>query len=78
MLERKMGVIAVATFAPRPLGEETLLSLALIREIAPEERPQRGVTFDPVVESVDQGADRRGGADAGDEIAAEEATCACG
>src|SRR5216683_914965 len=69
-----MGAIAVATFAPEPLGEETLLSLALIREIAPEERPQRSVGFDPVVEPVDQGVDRRRAADAGNEIAADEAT----
>ena len=72
MLERQMGAVAVPSLATEPFAEEPFLCLALIREIAPKEGPQRGVDFDPVVESINQRIDRRAAADTGEEIAADE------
>src|SRR5713101_5476228 len=74
ILERKMSAIAVTSFAAKPLGEETLLSLALIREIAPEERPERRVSFDSIVEPLDQRVDRRRATDTRKNVATNEAT----
>jgi hypothetical protein len=78
MLERKVSAIAVTSFAAEPLGEETLLSLALIREIAPEERPERWVSFDSIVEPLDQRVDRRRATDTRKNIATDEATMCLG
>src|SRR5271166_5066170 len=78
MLERKMSAIAVISFATEPLGEETLLSLALIRQIAPEERPERRVGLDSVIEPFDQRVDRRGATDTRKNIATDEATMRLG
>jgi len=70
MLERQMGAVAVPALAAQPFAEEAFLRLALIREIAPKERPQRGVGFDPVIEPVDQRIDGGAADDTGEEIAA--------
>lgn len=78
MLERKVSAIAVATFAAEPLGEEPLLCRPLIGCIAPEQRPQRRVGFDPVVEPIDQRTDRRGAADPQKDITTGEATVCIG
>src|SRR6266481_5918913 len=78
MLERKMSAIAVTAFAAEPLGEETLLNLALIREIAPKERLERRVGFDSIVEPLDQRVDRRRTTDTRKNIATDEATMRLG
>jgi hypothetical protein len=72
MLEGQMGAVAVPSLAAEPFAEETLLCLALIREIAPKQRPQRGVDFDPVIEPIDQRIDRGAAADTGEHPAADE------
>ena len=72
MLERQVRVIAVAGIAAEPLGEEVLLRLALAGKIAAEERPQRSVGFDAVVQRVDERCNRATAADASKEIAADE------
>ena len=72
MLERQIGAVAVAALTAEPLGEEALLRRALVGEIAAEERPQRGVGLDPVVEPVDQRFDRGAASDAPEEIATDE------
>ena len=72
MLERQ--VRAVVSFSTEPVREEAFLRLALGREVAPEERPQRGVDLDAVVEPIRQRVDRDTAADAGNEIPAGEGT----
>ena len=72
MLERQVGMVAVAGVTTEPLGEEALLRLALVGEIAAEERPQRGVGLDAVVEPVDERFDRGTASDAPEEIATDE------
>src|SRR5713226_1793582 len=66
--------IAVIFLTAEPFGEETRLRLALIRKIAPEQRPQRRVGFDPVVEPVDQRGDRGSAADLRKGISADKGT----
>jgi hypothetical protein len=50
MRERQVRAVAVSGITAKPLGEEALLRLALVVEIACEERSQQRVGFDPVVE----------------------------
>src|SRR6266478_4322263 len=78
MLERKMSAIAVTSFAAEPLGEEMLLNLALIREIAPEQRLERRVGFDSIVEPLNQRVDRPRATDTRKNIATDEATMRLG
>src|SRR6266851_955041 len=72
MMERQVGAVAVARIAAEPLGEEALLRLALVGEIAVEERPQHGVGLDAVIEPVDERFDRGTASDAPEEIATDE------
>jgi len=72
MLERQVGMVAVAGVTTEPLGEEALLRLALVAEIAAEERPQHNVGVDPVVEPVDERLDRGTASDALEETATYE------
>ena len=58
-----MSVIAVISFTAEPLGEKALLPCTLIGKIAPEERPERLVGFDSVIEPCDQRVDHRGTTD---------------
>src|SRR6266536_802919 len=69
-----MGAVAVSSLAAEPFAEETLLGFALNREIASEERPQRGVGFDAVVKPIDERIDRGVAADASEEIGADKGT----
>src|SRR5262249_31324459 len=72
MLERQVRAVTVVTIAAEPLGKEGLLRLALVGEIAIEERPQRGVCDDPVVQPIDEGCERSAATNALEEIAADE------
>src|SRR5262245_37136161 len=72
MLERQMSVVAIAAVAAEPFGEEALLGLTLVGEIAAEQRPQQRVGLDAVVESVDERFDCSMASDAPKEIATGE------
>ena len=72
MLERQPGAVAVAAVTAKPLGEESLLRLALVDKIAVEERPKHGVGADPVVEPIDEHFDRGITSDPPEETATGE------
>jgi hypothetical protein len=72
MFERQIGSIGIRGLAAEPLDEEPLLGLSLIREIAAEERAQRGVPFDAIVEAFDQNLDRGATAHARQNVLARE------
>src|SRR5262245_60413681 len=72
MLERKMSDTAVLSLTAKPLAEEAFLCLALVREVAPEERPEQSVSLNAVVEPIDQRLDSSVAADTCEKIAADE------
>jgi hypothetical protein len=61
-----------------PVREEAFLRLALGREVAPKERPQRGVDLDAVVEPIHQRVDRGTGADTNKRSPPAKGRCASG
>jgi len=58
-----VGLLAVPTRAAQPLGEEQLLHRPAAGQVAREQRAQLIVVADPLVQQVDQSADRRLAAD---------------
>src|SRR6185503_17682386 len=69
MRERYVGAGTVFGGAAKPLAEKLLLRCALVGQVAAEQRPERAIGFDPIVEPIDQGIYRGATADAIEEIA---------
>jgi hypothetical protein len=70
VFQRQIGIRAVRSFATQPFGQEALLGRALVLQVATEQRSQRRVRLDAVVQAVDQRLDRRSAADAVEQAAA--------
>jgi hypothetical protein len=70
VFQGKIGAFTVLGCTAEPLREETLLCLALIREVAAEQWAQFRIGLDAVVQPVNQRADCRVPADARKQIAA--------